>query len=119
MVGHIALPAYMIKQDSELKETEILPTSLFKEMIQGLLRNEMGFRRLIVTDASHMGGLLGAMPRRRQVPEAIAVGNIGTRMRLHFSLRCLLTWRRRLFCRMERRSVCEREGISIYEESGR
>lgn len=74
MVGHIALPAYVRKRRPDIPDQEILPASLSKELIRNLLREEMGFRGLVITDASHMGGLLGAMPRKQQVPGVIAAG---------------------------------------------
>ena len=74
MIGHIALPDYSKKLNPDLTDKDILPASLSRELIQGLLRDQMGFQGLIVTDASHMGGLLGAKPRYQQVPETIAAG---------------------------------------------
>lgn len=74
MVGHIAMPAYERKFNPGIKDSEILPATLSPTLIKNLLRGKLGFNGLIVTDASHMGGMTGAMPRYRQVPEAIAAG---------------------------------------------
>lgn len=74
MVGHIALPDYSRRFGGVTEDREIKPASLAPELVTDLLRNRLGFQGLVVTDASHMGGLLGAMPRSRQVPGAIAAG---------------------------------------------
>jgi beta-N-acetylhexosaminidase len=74
MVGHISLPAYEKKLNPQLKEEEMLPATLSPELVNGLLRTELGFQGLVITDASHMGGMLSAMPRKEQVPRAIAAG---------------------------------------------
>lgn len=50
MVGHLALPAI----DSAMR-----PASLSKEVITGLLKDELGFKGLILTDALNMGGAEG------------------------------------------------------------
>ncbi len=74
MVGHIALPSYSQKLCPDMRLEEVKPATLAPELVQGLLREKLGFQGLVVTDASHMGGLLGAAPRREQVPGAIAAG---------------------------------------------
>lgn len=74
MVGHIAMPAYERKYNPGIRESEILPATLSPVLIQKLLREQLGFNGLIVTDASHMGGMTSALPRSEQVPGAIAAG---------------------------------------------
>lgn len=74
MVGHIALPAYSKKLNPALQDEDILPATLSPELVNGLLRKKLKFNGLVITDATHMGGFLGAMPRSRQIPEAIAAG---------------------------------------------
>lgn len=75
MAGHIAQPAWQRKlAGRELDDHEILPATLCKELITGLLKEKLGFNGLVVTDASHMIGMFGAMPRSQQVPQAIAAG---------------------------------------------
>ena len=45
------------------------------ESITDLLKGQLGFNGLVVTDASHMIGMFGAtIPRKEQVPGAIAAG---------------------------------------------
>lgn len=74
MVGHIMQPAYSKKLNPELKDEDILPASLSKELLGGLLREKLGFNGLLLTDASSMGGLITAMKREDLVPGAIAAG---------------------------------------------
>ncbi|RHR26284.1 glycoside hydrolase family 3 protein [Clostridium sp. AF19-22AC] len=74
MAGHIALPSYSKKYCPQKKDKDIMPATLAPELIEGLLRTELGFQGIVVTDASHMGGLLSAKPRSEQVPGAIAAG---------------------------------------------
>lgn len=74
MVGHIMQPAWSRKLRPGIKDEEILPATLSPELLQGLLRGELGFNGLIVTDATTMVGFNAAMPRRQSVPGAIAAG---------------------------------------------
>lgn len=74
MAGHIALPAYSRLKRPGIRDSEILPATLSPEIIDGLLKTELGFNGLVVTDASHMIGMFAAMPRKEQVPRAIAAG---------------------------------------------
>ena len=75
MAGHIAQPAWQRKlAGKELSDREILPATLCPELINGLLKDKLGFNGMVVTDASHMIGMFGAMPRSQQVPQAIAAG---------------------------------------------
>lgn len=74
MAGHIALPAYQKKFRPETRAEDILPATLCPELITGLLKEKLKFNGLVVTDASHMIGMFAAMPRREQVPRAIAAG---------------------------------------------
>lgn len=74
MAGHIAMPAWSKRLNSSLKDAEILPGSLAPEILNGLLRDHLGFNGLIVTDASTMAGMVIPMPRSQAVPQAIAAG---------------------------------------------
>lgn len=74
MAGHIALPAYSEKLVPGITYDEIMPATLAPELIDGLLRKQLGFNGLVVTDASHMLGMTGAMKRRDYIPRAIAAG---------------------------------------------
>lgn len=74
MVGHIAMPAYERKYNPSVRDNEILPATLSPNLLKKLLRGELNFNGVIVTDATHMGGFTSAMSRKEQVPGAIAAG---------------------------------------------
>lgn len=74
MAGHIHMPAYSKYFDPELKDEDFLPATLSKELITDLLRCKLNFNGLVVTDASHMLGLTGAMKRSELLPTSIAAG---------------------------------------------
>lgn len=74
MVGHILQPAYSRHFNPELKDEEILPATLSKEILMGLLRGKLGFNGMIVTDATPMIGFSTPMKRSEAVPAAIAAG---------------------------------------------
>lgn len=50
MVGHLAVPSI---------DSRMLPAAVSPTVINGLLRNELGFRGLVITDAMNMGGASG------------------------------------------------------------
>lgn len=74
MAGHIALPQYQQKINPSLKDEDILPATLSYELTQQLLKEQLGFNGLVITDASHMLGMTAAMRREDYVPRAIAAG---------------------------------------------
>lgn len=74
MVGHILLPAYERKFNPELAGKACMPATLSKYLLQDLLRKQLGFNGLIITDASHMVGMTGRMPRKDIIPTSIAAG---------------------------------------------
>lgn len=74
MVGHILQPAYSRRLNPALKDEEILPASLSYELVTKLLKEQLGFNGLVVTDASTMAGMMISMPRSQAVPRAIAAG---------------------------------------------
>ena len=74
MVGHIGAPELSRKYRPGIADSEIQPATLSPELLQDLLRGELGFNGLILTDASQMIGLTGAMRRRDLVPATIAAG---------------------------------------------
>ncbi|MBQ3355648.1 MAG: glycoside hydrolase family 3 protein [Oscillospiraceae bacterium] len=73
MVGHIAQPAYQ-KRFNPRHPDRLIPATLSPELLQGLLRERLGFNGLIVTDSTCMVGFSCAMERRRAVPYAIEAG---------------------------------------------
>ena len=74
MVGHIALPEMSRKLRPGIKDEEIMPATLSPELLTDLLRGEMGFNGLVITDASHMAGIACMEKREVAVPKAIASG---------------------------------------------
>ncbi len=73
MVGHIAMPAYQKAINPSLSD-KLVPASLSKELLMGLLREKLGFNGLISTDATPMAGFTSAMKRELAVPMSIACG---------------------------------------------
>ena len=47
-----------------------MPATVAPELLQGLLREKLGFNGLIITDATHMVGLTGKMRRSEFLPIA-------------------------------------------------
>ena len=75
MVGHIAQPAWVKKLHPEAtRKEQLLPASLSKPLLTGLLREKLGFNGLISTDATPMVGFTCAMPRKDAIPAVIAAG---------------------------------------------
>ncbi len=74
MVGHIALPEMSRKLRPGIKDQEIMPATLAPELLTDLLRGEMGFNGVVITDASHMAGIACMEKREIAVPKAIASG---------------------------------------------
>jgi beta-N-acetylhexosaminidase len=66
MVSHLMVPA--------LDPTPGLPATLSPAILTGLLRGEMGFRGLIVTDAMEMGGVTNAYGPSEAALKAIQAG---------------------------------------------
>ena len=50
------------------------PATVAPELLTDLLRNDLGFNGVILTDASIMVGLTSALPRERQMVKAITAG---------------------------------------------
>lgn len=67
MVGHLAVPS--IEGDSGI------PASLSKKIITDLLKNQLGFNGLIVTDALNMHGITNYYSTAKATIEAIKAGN--------------------------------------------
>ena len=74
MVGHILQPAYTRYFSPEAKDGEMLPASMSRELVTGLLRGKLGFNGLVVTDSTAMAGLATHLPRKTLVPLTIAAG---------------------------------------------
>ncbi len=74
MIGHIMQPAYSKKLRPDLADQAIMPATLAPELLNDLLRDQLGFNGLIVSDASTMAGMLIPMSREKAVPYCIAAG---------------------------------------------
>ncbi len=76
MTAHIALPyvtsekAISIKDDSEIP----VPATLSKGILTGVLRDKLGFRGVIVSDAMNMGAISEHFGERERVARAINAG---------------------------------------------
>lgn len=67
MVGHLHLPA--------LDSRENRPASLSRDIVTGLLRNDLGYRGLIITDALDMKAVTKHFPPGIAEAEALLAGN--------------------------------------------
>jgi beta-N-acetylhexosaminidase len=74
MSAHITLPAYYREKDPGISADRILPASISKELNIDLLRGELGFNGLIVSDATSMVGLTSQGPREEIAPMVIENG---------------------------------------------
>ena len=74
MGGHILMPNFMAEIDPEITADTIMPATLCKDIMTGLLRDELGFNGMVVTDASHMVGMTNRMKRVDMLPAAINAG---------------------------------------------
>ena len=74
MGGHILMPEYMAEINPEINADTIMPGTLCKEIMTDLLRGELGFNGMVVTDASHMVGMTNRMKRVDMLPAAINAG---------------------------------------------
>ena len=74
--GRAYRPARTTRRSStpRLADEDILPATLAPELLQGLLKTQLGFNGMVITDASHMLGMTSAMRREDYVPGAIAAG---------------------------------------------
>ena len=74
MSAHIRQPAVTRDINPGIRDEDILPGSLSRELNMGVLREKFGFNGVIVSDATQMVGFTCSMPRAKAVPTAIANG---------------------------------------------
>jgi beta-N-acetylhexosaminidase len=74
MAGHITLRSYSQAKVSARKSPEYMPATLNADLLQDLLRGELGFNGLIVSDSAQMAGFTGKGPRSEIVPMCIENG---------------------------------------------
>jgi beta-N-acetylhexosaminidase len=71
MIGHIALPAWDPERD---RRGVYRPATVNPRIVTDLLRKEMGFEGLVVTDDMNMGGVAGYLNRRQRTVACINAG---------------------------------------------
>lgn len=74
MAGHIALPAYHAERGVPRGRSHFTPASVSSRLNTDLLRGELGFKGLLISDATVMGGLTSWMTREEAVPAVIENG---------------------------------------------
>ncbi|MGV8831501.1 MAG: glycoside hydrolase family 3 protein [Devosia sp.] len=74
MSAHIALPAYVLALDPDAGAQAYRPASLSRVLNEDLLRRELGFNGLIVSDATAMAGLGDWGSRDQTLPEVVIAG---------------------------------------------
>lgn len=74
MIGHIMLPAWERKIFPEITDADLRPASASKHLIDGLLRDRLGFNGLAITDATPMIGYNAILPREELLPATINAG---------------------------------------------
>lgn len=66
MVGHLAIPAIT---------GDMTPASISKKIVTGVLRDELGFKGLVITDALNMKALYGEFSPEDIIVKAVEAGN--------------------------------------------
>ena len=74
MSAHIALPSQVLARNPEAGIEAYRPASLSRLLTEELLRGELGFNGLIVSDATPMAGLGDWGPRAEILPQLIIAG---------------------------------------------
>ena len=74
MSAHIALPSYILDRDPEAGVEAYRPASVSRALNIDLLRGELGFNGLIVSDATPMAGFGAWASRDQMLPEVIENG---------------------------------------------
>ncbi|WP_431297672.1 glycoside hydrolase family 3 protein [Tabrizicola sp. BL-A-41-H6] len=74
MAGHIAFPAYVLAHDPNAGLEAYRPASTSPLLNQTLLRGELGFNGVIVSDATPMAGFGSWANRDEMLPEVVSSG---------------------------------------------
>lgn len=75
MIGHIAQPAVAKALNPDISEREAyMPASQSKTLITGMLREQLGFNGLVVTDSTLMVGYMQYLPRKEGLCASIEAG---------------------------------------------
>ncbi|WP_303972173.1 glycoside hydrolase family 3 protein [Streptococcus merionis] len=73
MPGHIALPAYQKLTNPDFGD-QVLPATYSKELLTTLLREQLGFNGLVVSDNTCIAGGSAYLPRWQAIPQMVAAG---------------------------------------------
>lgn len=71
MIGHQSFPAV----DDEKIDGKYRPSTISKKVITDLLKGEMGFKGVVITDGIGMAGLFSLMPYEELIVELVNAGN--------------------------------------------
>ncbi len=74
MAGHIALPAFIRRHNPDAGVEAYRPASISRDLTVALLRDELGFNGLVVSDATGMAGLKAWSTRAQYLPELVSAG---------------------------------------------
>ena len=74
MVGHIRQPALSRSLRPGIEPHQLMPASLAPELLGDVLRDQLGFNGLIVSDNTVMTGFTSVMTRREALPTALNAG---------------------------------------------
>jgi beta-N-acetylhexosaminidase len=74
MAGHIALPSFIRTQNPDAGVEAYRPASISRDLVTTLLREELGFNGLVVSDATGMAGLKAWSTRGDYLPELLNAG---------------------------------------------
>ena len=74
MAGYIMQPAMTRKFNPSIRDEDLMPGPLQKELLQDLLRGQLGFNGMIITDSSGMAGFGCAMARSKAIPACVNAG---------------------------------------------
>jgi len=74
MVGHIIQPALTRKYKPDIKDCEIQPATTNPIILKKVLREQLGFEGLIITDSTCMVGYSALDKRSECLPKSIAAG---------------------------------------------
>ena len=79
MIGHTSFPAV----DDTLVNGQYIPSTLSKKVLIDLLKGQMGFKGVVITDGIAMGGLFNLMPYEELIIALVNAGNdviLGSKM---------------------------------------
>jgi beta-N-acetylhexosaminidase len=74
MVGHIRQPALTRELRPGVTPSDILPATLAPELLGEVLRGQLGFNGMLVSDNSAMTGLTALLPRAQALPRMLMAG---------------------------------------------